>query len=163
MRRVGSPGELEHKRVLAIHRVMEGYSTSEIAEFLEVDASSVWRWIRMYRRFGMKGLRANPVPGRPPKLTRTQEKVIRRWLLTPPTTLGFPTDLWSAPRLGYMVEEEFGIHLNANYLSSWLRCRNYTPQKPERRYWEANYDLIGRWVKKDWVRIKKKPEISGLF
>jgi hypothetical protein len=33
MRNQGSPEELEHRRFLAVRRLLEGYSTEEVAEF----------------------------------------------------------------------------------------------------------------------------------
>src|SRR3954469_15920467 len=102
MRSRGSPNELEHRRRLAVRRVAEGYSTQEVADFLGVDPSSVRRWLIAFHGHGGDGLAAQPAPGRPPQLTRTQEKVVRRWLSDHPTEHGFTTDLWSAPRLAQL-------------------------------------------------------------
>src|SRR5437870_10111151 len=99
MRSTGTPAELARRRRLAVQRVAEGYSTQEVADFLGVDPSSVRRWLAAFHRDGGTSLLARPVPGRPPKLTPTQEKIVRRWLSDRPTEHGFTTDLWSAPRL----------------------------------------------------------------
>ena len=109
MRDKGSPAELEHRRLLAVQRVLEGYSTQEVAEFLGVDPRSVRRWVAAYRQDGGSGLCARPAPGRPPKLTTTQEKIVRRWLAEKPTEHGFATDLWTGPRLAKLIHQEFGI------------------------------------------------------
>ena len=37
MRDKGSPEEHEHRRLLAVQRVLEGYTAEEVAEFLGVD------------------------------------------------------------------------------------------------------------------------------
>ena len=42
-------------------------------------------------------------PGPPPKLTTTQEKIIRRWLIDKPTKHGFATELWTGPRLAQVI------------------------------------------------------------
>src|SRR5512135_20218 len=84
MRSAGSPDVLEYRRSLAVQRVAEGYSTEEAADFLGIDPSSVRRWLAAYRRYGGDGLTAQPVPGRLPKLTTTQEKIVLRWLSDPP-------------------------------------------------------------------------------
>ena len=80
MRTSGSPAELEYRRCLAIDRLLEGYSAQEIADFLGVDPRSVRRWWATFRRDGITGLAARPASGRPAKLSRTQEKLVRRWL-----------------------------------------------------------------------------------
>jgi len=148
---------LEYRRHLAVQRVAEGYSTQQVADFLGVDASSVRRWLASFRRHGDEGLMARPVPGRPPKLTTTQEKVVWRWLADQPTEHGFATELWSAPRLALLIRQEFGISLHPDYLTTWLRQRGFTPQKPRRRHRERDDQAIARWRAEDWPRINKRP------
>jgi transposase len=121
MRDKGSPEDHEHRRLLAVQRVLEGYSTDEVAEFLGVDPRSVRRWIAAYREGGGQGLLSRPVPGRPPKLTTTQEKIVRRWLTDSPGEHGFETELWTASRVGQLIHEEFGIRLNW-VQTVWLRA-----------------------------------------
>src|SRR5882724_11273307 len=101
MRSAGSTAVVEYRRCLGIQRLADGYSTHEVAEFLGVDPSTVRRWRATYCCRGQDGLTAWPGvgPGRPAKLTLTQEKIVLRWLSDPPTEHGCTTDLWSAPRL----------------------------------------------------------------
>jgi transposase len=156
MRTTGSPAVLEYRRRLAIERVDDGYTTPEVADFLGVDPSSVRRWLASFRRHGGDALAARPVPGRPPKLTYTQEKIVRRWLADNPTEHGFATELWTAPRLAQLIEQEWGIHFHPDYLGTWLRQRGYTPQKPRRKARERDDEAIARWLAEDWPRIKKR-------
>jgi transposase len=156
MRTEGPPNELENRRRLAVQRVLEGYSTQEVADFLGVDPSSVRRWVAAFRNRGAEGLVARPASGRPPKLTLTQEKIIRRWLHDSPSEHGFKTELWTAPRLARLIHEEFGILLNPRYLSAWLRDRGFSPQKPGRVPRERDPEAIAAWLESDWPRIKKR-------
>jgi transposase len=156
MRTIGSPAELERRRRLAVQRVREGYSAEEVADFLGVDASSVRRWLIAFRQGGAKGLAARPVPGRPPKLTRAQEKLVLRWLADSPTAYGFGTELWTGSRLAQLIEQEWGIRLNPRYLIDWLRVRGVTPQRPRRVPRERDERAIADWLARDWPRIKKK-------
>ena len=157
MRSTGTPAELARRRRLAVQRVLEGYSTEEVADFLGVDPSSVRRWVIAFRRGGAAGLAARAVPGRPAKLSRTHEKIVLRWLSDRPTEHGFATDLWSAPRLAELIRQELGVSLHPGYLCAWLRQRGYTPQKPRRRARERDDEAIARWLARDWPRIKKRP------
>jgi transposase len=95
-------------------------------------------------------------PGRPPKLSLTQEKIVRRWHADSPRGHGFETELWTAPRLGRLIQEEFGVRMNPRYLSAWLRERGFTPQKPERVPRERDPEAIAAWLGSDWPRIKKR-------
>jgi transposase len=157
MRTPGSADELEYRRRLAVRRVADGYSTQEVADFLGVDPSTVRRWLAAFRVRGNAGLVARPVSGRPGKLTSTQEKIALRWLTESPTHHGFETELWTAARLGQLIREEFGVTLNPRYLSTWLRERGFTPQKPERVARERDPEAIAAWLESDWPRIKKRP------
>ncbi len=156
MRTTGSPIVLEYRRQLAVQRIDEGYSIEEVSDFLDVDPSSVRRWVATFRRQGVDGLAARPVPGRPPKLTSTQEKMVRRWLAEKPTEHGFATELWTTPRLAQRIAQEFGVHFHPDYLITWLRQRGFTPQKPRRQARQHDDEAITRWLEKDWPRIKKR-------
>jgi transposase len=156
MRTLGSPIVLEYRRRLAVQRVQEGYSIEEVADFLGVDRSSVRRWVATFRHQGVDGLMARPVPGRPPKLTSTQEKIVGRWLDDNPLKHGCATELWTTDDLARLIEEEWGIRLNPDYLTTWLRRRGFTPQKPRRKARERDDEAIARWLERDWPRIKKR-------
>lgn len=156
MRPRGSPGELEYRRRLAVQRVVEGgYSVDDIADVLGVDDSSVRRWVGSFRRKGESGLLALPVPGRPPKLTSTQEKIVGRWLDEKATAMGFATDLWTGPRLAHLIEQEFKIRFTPEYMATWLKRRGFTPQKPRRVPRERDPAAIAAWLRRDWARIKR--------
>jgi transposase len=156
MRSNGSPAELEHRRFLAVRRILDGNSTEEVAEFLEVDPRSVRRWMAAYFKHGWQGLIGNPVPGRPRKLTSTQEKIVFRWLQDSPMQFGFATELWTCQRLTQLIEEEWGIQFDSEYMPRWLRARGFTPQKPQRVPRERDPEVIAKWLATEWPRIKKK-------
>lgn len=147
---------MEYRRCLAVRRVSEGYTAAEVADFLGIDPSSVRRWVAASRRQGSAGLAARAVPGRPAKLTPAQGKIVLRWLSDDPTEHGFATELWTARRLALLIEQEWGVHFNPDYLGAWLRLRGYTPQKPRRVPRERDDGAIARWLACDWPRIKKR-------
>ena len=156
MRTEGSPAVLEYRRRLAAQRAEDGYSTGEVADFLGVDRRTVRRWLAVFRRHGAAGMAAQAIAGRPPKLTSTQEKIVGRWLADDPTEHGFATELWTAPRLAQLIEQEFGTPFHPDYQITWLRQRGYTPQKPRRVHRERDDEAIAGWLASDWPRIKKR-------
>jgi transposase len=157
MRPPGTPAELERRRRLAVRRLQAGYSVAQVAAFLEVDPSSVRRWRGAFQRQGKRALRARRGAGRPPKLSATQAKIVRRWLRAPASEQGFATELWTGARLAWLLEAEFGVRLTPAHLSVWLRARGLTPQKPARVPRERDPQAIARWLEADWPRIKKRP------
>src|SRR5512135_1856147 len=88
MRTQGSPAELERRRLLAVRRILEGYPTEEVAEFLEVDPRTIQRWFAQFRVHGEEGLLARSVPGRPPPSSRPRRRrsSVAGWMRTRPST-----------------------------------------------------------------------------
>jgi transposase len=162
MRSFGTSVELERRRCLAVQRLIEGsYTTEEVADFLGVAPRSVRRWLAAFRDQGAAGLAARPVPGRPPKLSPSQEKIVRRWLTDNPTDHGFPTELWTAGRLALLIDEEWEVSFHPHYLTAWLRQRGYTPQLPRRVPRERDERAVVRWLAEDWPRIKREARRRG--
>jgi transposase len=156
MRTEGSPAELQRRRVLAVQRVVAGYAVDLVADILGVSVRSIRRWVRTWRDAGFDALAAQPVPGRPPKLTRTQEKIALRWLEDRPGDHGFDSDLWTAERLAELIRDEWEVELNHRYLCRWLAARGFSPQRPQRVPRERDSLAIAAWLDAEGVRIKKK-------
>lgn len=164
MRPVGSPAELERRRNLIVHRVLyDGYSLNEASRAFGVNQWSIRRWLKFYEGDGEKGLLAQPSSGRPPKLSRFQEKIVSQWIKENPTKFGFRTELWTASRVAQLIKHEFGVNFNSRYLVEWLRDRRFTPQKPQRTPKERNPEEIAHWLRNDWPRIKQKAARKRAF
>lgn len=156
MRPHGSPKELERRRQRAIALLKEGYQPVDIATMLSVDRRSVRRWKATYHNEGEKGIHAKPASGRPPKLDRDDIKKLEKALLKGSKAAGFPTDLWTCPRVVYLIHTLFGIRYHVDHVGRILHALGWSPQRPERRAMERNEKRIKQWVKVDWRRIKKK-------
>jgi len=156
-----SAQELENRRRLAVARVDEGYSQTEVARFLGVNVRSVRQWVADYRQRGEAGLAASTAPGQASRLTPDQAQVVLSWLARPAIELGFATELWTAPRVAKMIEKGFGVAYHPRYLNEWLTARGVTPQKPRRVPRERDQAAIDRWVAEELPRIKKRPIRTG--
>lgn len=157
MRPSGSPQELERRRGRAIRLLLEGHQPVEVARLIGVDRRSVRRWNRVYREAGDEGLRAKPAPGRPPKLDTRAKQRLERALLKGAKSAGFPTDLWTCPRVAKLIRDRFGVSYHVDHVGRLLRGLGWSPQKPQRRAIERDEAEIQRWVKEEWPHVKKKP------
>ena len=146
----------EYARHLAIERICDGDSASEAAEMVGASLRSVRRWLSAWRVCGDDGLISRHSPGAPRKLTVEQEAQILGWLEADPGDFGFPTQRWTAVRIGVLIEHFFGVQMNHRYLNQWLSCRGISPQLPQRKPRERDDEAIERWARYQWPRIKKK-------
>ena len=161
MRPTGTAAELEKRRLLAVQRLSEGYTAPHVADFLGVQLRTVRRWKAVFKKRGVKGLRAKPPPGRPRKLTAQQERTVLTWFLKNPRSFGFATELWTARRVAEVVRRKWQVEFNPRYLNAWLADRDITPQKPQRVAREADPAAIERWRTHDWRRLKNGRNASG--
>jgi transposase len=157
MRPQGSPKELEHRRQHAIELLNKGYEPVDVATMVGVDRRSVRRWKASYRKKGAKGVCAKPASGRPPKLEQKNVKKLEKALSRGSKVGGFPTDLWTCPRVAQLIYILFGVKYHVDHISRLLHALGWSPQKPERRAIERDEERIRQWIKVDWLRIKKKP------
>lgn len=151
----GTPAELERRRRLAVARLNADYTQQEVADFFGVDIRSVQRWAKAYREHGAAGLKAKPHPGRTPTLDAEQEREVLSWFSRSPREFGFPTDLWSAPRVTQLIQRVFHKKFHPHYVNQWLAERRITSQKPERQARERDDREARRWLREEWPRIKK--------
>jgi transposase len=158
MRPKGRPEELEARRLRAIALLKQGYQPVEIADMVGVDRRSVRRWKSAYRKNGNKAIIAKPA-GRPPKLDEKAKKKLESKLLKGAKDAGFPTDLWTCPRVAKFILLYFGIRYHVDHIGRLLRSLGWSPQRPQRRAIERDEKEIQRWAKEEWPRIKKKPHI----
>jgi transposase len=155
MRPHGSAHELERRRKRAVQAVKEGDSVADVARILGVSARAVRGWVAAERERGEVGLDAKPHPGPKPRLNKNQARQVLSWLKKSPSEFGFPTELWTAPRVAHLIKERFGVEYHPRYINEWLTKRGITPQKPERQARERNARQIAAWRAKTWPRLKK--------
>src|SRR5215470_15865525 len=155
MRPPGSPAQLEKRRRSAVQLLRGGRTLSAVARQVHASVSSVFRWWQVYQREGRRGLAAKPTPGRPPGLSSRQKDQLIRLLVRGPLRAGYPTDLWTLPRVAKLIDQEFGVRYHPGHVWKVLTALGWSCQKPERRAVERDDAAIARWKRANWPRIKK--------
>ena len=159
MRPTGSPEVLERRRLRAIALLKDGLPPVEVAKKLKVDRRSVRRWKASFSAHGPDALQAKPAPGRPPRLNNREKAKLEEQLFRGAKAAGFPTELWTCPRVAQWIDSHLGIHYHVDHIGRLLRSLGWSPQKPQRQAIERNEAEVQRWIKKEWPRIKKKPPV----
>lgn len=155
MRPSGTPQELEQRRVRALRLLGEGFTPVEVAGQIGVDRRSVRRWKAAARKGGAKAVAAKPASGRPRRLLVCDLSRLRRLLLKGAQAAGLPTDLWTCPRVAWLIQRQFGVRFHPAHVSRMLHGLGFSPQKPTRRAIERDAERIRAWIEQDWPRVKK--------
>jgi transposase len=96
------------KRIDAIIRNIDGNSAPEIARLLEVNRTTVWRWLRKIQQHGPTGLRESPRPGRPSLLSLQDKLRLKAIIQAGPLAYGF-SDKWTWRMIDSVIQEEFRV------------------------------------------------------
>ena len=152
---------LERRRFEAIKLLDQGLNQSEIARRLKVARQTVVRWVHLYREQGKAALVKAGRAGRKPQLEPSQLEQLEQLLLRGPEDCGFPTPLWTCPRVARVIHDEFGVRYHEGHVWKVLRALGWSPQRPGGRARERNEEAIREWKRKTWPAIKKKPKKKG--
>ena len=147
---------LEWRRFRAWHLKRQGWSGHDIAEALGVSPVSVSRWFARARDGGAEALRAHPRPGRPPKVSAAQKRLIPEFLWHGAEAYGFRGEVWTCARVAQVIEEEFGIRYHKDHVGRLLQELRWTPQVPIRRAIQRDEEAIRRWRSEVWPDLQRR-------
>ena len=151
----GSADLLSDRRRRALELLKSGLSLNEVARRIRCVASSVMRWRNAWRRRGAAALKVGASPGRPPKLSATQQRRLLRLLLKGPLAHGYNTNVWTTARIAEVIHHEFRVSYHRDHVGRLMHSLDWSHQKPEKRAIERNEEAIELWKRQDWPRVKK--------
>lgn len=149
--------ELEKRRLRAGRLLLKGMRQAEVARRVGVGKSTVSGWARRVREGGLEALRSQRGLGRPPGLDAAQRHDLARALKQGAMAHGFPTELWTLPRVARLVERRFGLRYSEPHVWRLLRSLGFSPQRPGKRALERDEAAIRTWQRKRWPALKKTP------
>jgi transposase len=153
---------LEHLRRLAIQRIGQGERPSAVMRSLGLYRTSVYKWMRAYRKRGDAALASSKSSGPTPKLTEKQQRQVRNWIVgKDPRQWGFDFGLWTRKVVQTMIEERFDVSLTLPSVGRLLTQLNITPQKPLRRAYERDEAAVTEWKEKTYPKLRSKAKRAG--
>jgi transposase len=161
MRPTGSAAQRDYRRQRGGNLVAQGKGVREVARLLAVTPASVGRWRQALQQGGPAALRAKPHPGPKPQPAAGQRTQGVAQLRKGPQTAGYPTELWTCPRVAAVIRNTFGVHDHPARGWRLLRAVIWSPQQPERRARERDEKAITRWRTRTWPRLKKSPPAAS--
>ena len=148
----------EDLRQKAIKAVMDGKKQVEIAEILNVTRQAVGKWVSKFRKEGEESLKAKR-KGRPEggKLLPWQAAQIANTLIDRhPEQLKLPFYLWTREAVAQLIEQRFNIRFSVWTVGRYLARWGFTPQKPVRRAYEQNPEVVQNWLEKDYPMLQRQ-------
>jgi transposase len=154
---------LEHLRMLAVRRVIEGKEApSEVMRSLGLCRTAIYPWLRKFEDQGWEGLAERIAQGPEPKLSEKQRQQVRRWILgKDPRQYGFDFALWTRRIVQALLQERLGIELGLTAVGRLLAGLDITPQKPLRRAYERDPKAVALWLKETYPRLKRRAKRLG--
>ena len=129
---------LEALRLRSVAQIEGGAHPEDVAEALGLHRLTVFGWVAKYREGGKDALKAQPVPGRPPKLAGPQ--LSRLYALIAgrdPRQMQFEFALWTRDMVREVIRREFGVSLSVVSVGRLLRKLGMSPQRPLHRAYPA--------------------------
>jgi transposase len=148
---------LEARRFEAAQLFRRGLSQHAVARMLGVSVTAAHRWFHAWQARGRRGLKGAGRAGRKPRLDRAALVRVERALLQGAPAHGFPTDLWTLPRVATVIARVTGERFHPGHVWYLLRALKWSVQRPARQSRERNETAVTAWKSTGWRRVKKTP------
>lgn len=148
---------MEKRRLKAAAFFQTGLNPSAVARQLGVRRQSAHAWLRAWQESGADGLRSKGSAGRKPRLTLAQKEDLAQAILDGPEAAGYPTAVWTLPRLARLIQQRHGVRYHPGHVWHLLDRLGFSCQRPRRQAVERNAAEVRRWHRQRWPDLKKKP------
>lgn len=151
-------------RIMAVERVREGESPSDVIASYGMNRTTIHKWLNRTKGkgAGLRKLKLRKGTGRPRSLTAKQEQRVFRWINGKnPMQYGFDFGLWTRRIVSELVLEKYGVNLSLGSIGSLLARLELTPQKPLQRAYQRDQDAIERWQRETFPALVKQAKKGG--
>lgn len=152
---------LQRRRLRAGRLLARGVAQAEVARRVEVSRTTVSEWNERLQSGGLESLKRRP-RGRPAGLDAAQRRTLMASLKAGALAAGFPTELWTLPRVRELIKKEFGRAYSESQVWRILIGLGFSCQRPSSRALERDESAIKQWKLKRWPVLKKTlPDKAG--
>ena len=149
-------------RQQAIKAIREGQDVTTVAVAYGVNVRSVFRWLADFGNGGKNALLAEPIPGRPLKVTSEE----MRWLAQAvkdhaPLQFKFVFGLWTLSLIAALIEREFGKKVSLASVSRIMKLLGFSAQKPLYQAWQQDATLVRTWEDEIYPAIRVEAKARG--
>ncbi len=141
----------------------KGISQAEVARRFGATRTASLYWHRAWKKDKAKGLQSKGHPGFASKLSESKRAVFKKAILKGPLSHGFPTNLWTLPRLSVVMKQTTGVSFCNVWTWHIVRGLGFTPQKPQVLSAKRDEEAIVAWKAKRLPGLKKMGGNAWIF
>lgn len=157
--------QLHERRKQVVRLYKQGIKIMQIVTMTGLSYPSVRGAIDLFEAGGWSAIRPalrGRARGDGRVLSVAQEGAIQRMIIDKrPEQLKMDFSLWSRAAVGQLIEQEFGIKLQARSVGKYLTRWGFTPQKPIKRAYEQSPAAVQAWLQGEYPGIEQRARAEG--
>ncbi len=153
-----SRSQMAERREEAIRLLQSGeMKQAQIARYLGVTEAAVSKWKKKLEEEGPQSLELRKATGRPPLLDKDAKQRLLDKLESGAAEAGFPVDFWDLEKVNEVIQKEFDVNYNKNYIYGLLHDLKWRlPRKRKIRFDES----LAYNLEKQELRIMYKNNLT---
>jgi len=138
-------------RIAAGLLILQGWTSSQVAELFDVSRQSAVQWVQRLNNQGLSGLEEKPRPGRPIRLDAKIQEQLEHTLMKDPREAGLSRNRWDGVAVVEYLHRAHGVELKVRQAQRWIRRLGFSLRRPIYRYAQATPEGVETFSE----RIKK--------
>ena len=160
--RLLNPTTQDYLRQQALRLRGQGKQFKDIAAYLGVHRNTVSEWWQQYQQEGEAALhqqRRGRQLGEGRSLSDTEAATVQRLMRTHfPEELNIDSALWTRQAVQSLIACECGVEMPIRTVGEYLKRWGYTPQKPLKRAYEQDPQIVKAWLESEYPAIEQRAE-----
>jgi len=133
----------------------QGRNMKEICSIVYRSENTVATWLNSYENEGFLGLYDEPIPGKPPRLSKEQQEQMATWLDDSPRKEGYQQSNWTLKLIRHHLRMEMGTHFGLTRVWSMVHTLGFTLIRPRHKSIIPTQEQIDCARKRIWHYLEK--------
>ena len=148
---------MSYIRKLAVRAIEDNdFSPESVAEIFGISRTSIYVWLRRFKKGGYAELDTKKAPGGPCEITKEIEEWLDNAVLNhTPEDFGYDRVLWTRDILAEIINEVFELDVIGNTVGKHLKKIGLSYQKPWFRSKEQDAKKVFRFLNDTYPRIQR--------
>jgi transposase len=151
------------KRIHALLCIIDGKDVAEVATILKLSTQTIYNYVKAFILNQLHSLVYRHSPGRPAKLTATQQKELGEIIDAGPEAAGYDCGCWSTILIQDYILNRFGVEYAPRYVAELLDQMGFSYQRG--RFVSDHLEDVTaeqeEWMTKTWPAILRLAEEKG--